>query len=303
MRATGRLSILLVFVSALAFASVPGSVVGSDRSQIPAGYQVKAQTEDCLLAWRDGVEAGKGFPARAAELCDRRVTELSRELRDEDGPERPIVLLFEGPGQQPDGSWKAPNVDYRRIVHLYRFSSEEASYLDALAHELVHVFRFAATRQGRFDGFLEEGLAEYITDRLTDERNGFPYWGYDPLVVSGQWLGTDAEIPLATIRDRHRSLNLRCKLQTYTQRGSFFRYLGRTHGHAAMLRLATFEPPGAADGYRDAFGEDLDTLIAAWREDLQQRYQAKSDSGELARAYRNRSPAAGIPICREGQDF
>ena len=102
--------------------------------------------------------------------------------------------------------------------------------------------------------------------------------------------------------EKHRSINQPCKAQSYTLRSDFFDYLGKTHGDAAVLKMAAEERVGEPAQYETFFGADLETLEVQWREDLLGRYRSFEVADEQAQRYRE-SPIKYMHVCEEGREF
>lgn len=144
---------------------------------------------------------------------------------------------------------------------------------------------------------MREGFAEFVALRVNEETRGFPWYGFPVDLVAGQWVAAGADLPLPMLRERHGELNLPCKLQVYALRGSFFDDLGRRFGAATVLAMAARERAGALEDYREILGADLETLAAAWRERLLERYAAIADAAAQAARYRSASPAQYQVVC------
>jgi hypothetical protein len=212
-----------------------------------------------------------------------------------------ITVVLEGPAEQEDGSRGYPRVDGWGRIHLYRFTDEPESYFGALAHEMTHVFRFS--RRPHHDWFFEEGLAEFVARRVDPSTEGFPWYGYPPDLVAGQWLAANQAISLTTLRERHRELNLPCKAQSYALRGAFFDWLGRSFGDDAVLSMAQADRAGALEDYERVLGVPLEQLEERWRAELTARFAADEALAERGRRYRGESPVQYMSVCRAGKDF
>ena len=222
-----------------------------------------------------------------------------REMLGE-APASKIVIALHGPAERADGSWGYPHVDGQGTIHLYRFTPSPEGYFSALAHEMVHAFRLR--RLPHHDMFFEEGFAELVARRVDSSLAGFPWYGYPVELVAGQWIAGGEDIPLETMRNRHRSVNLPCKLQTYALRGSFFSWLGTTYGDDKLIAMSAAGEAGAPSDYERLLGKPFAALAQEWREALLARFRAVDDGETLARRYRRESPAQYIPVCgRDGR--
>ena len=263
---------------------------------VPAAGQEEGshRTEHLVLQWAPGDLSQEGV-AYAEELGERLYAAIAEMLGSE--PKFPVTIVFEGPAERPDGSRGYPRVDGWGRIRLYNFGPTHHSYFSALAHEMVHVFRIH--RRPHHDWFFEEGFAEFVARRVDDNLNGFPWYGFDPALVAGQWVDSGEDLPLADLRDRHEELSLPCKLQSYALRYSFFDFLGRTFGDDQVVAMSAADEAGAREDYPDYFGTGFAELEEAWRKDLVVRYAEIEAREELAHQYRNESPAQYQPVCAD----
>lgn len=239
---------------------------------------------------------GEGSPTRLARAGDRaeRAFETLRELLGEKRtPARKLTVVLEGDGLA--GGDLYPHVDARGVIHLYRFTEEFDDHFDSLLHEMVHAFRRATGRRW-VDGFREEGLAQAIVLSVEPPEIHFPLWGHPLDLVAGHLVATERDIPVATLRQMHRELNLPCRLQSYVQRASFFEHLMREYGLDAVISLVYDRPTGGVDPFVMAFGRPLDALAQGWREALLVRYRTLPDPAGAWSAFRD-SPGGDLPIC------
>lgn len=267
---------------------------------VPAGAQelIRHETEHLVLYWAPGALSEEGLVA-AERLGERHYSNIASILGHE--PQLAVTIVFEGPAEQPDGRWGYPRVDGFGRIHLYRFGPTDDSYFSALAHEMVHVFRIH--RRPHHDWFFEEGFAEFIARRVDDNLSGFPWYGFDPVLVAGHWVAGEEDIPIVALRERHDELNQPCKLQSYALRYSFFDYLGRTFGDEAVVRASAVEEAGALPDYEEFFGSDFAELASSWRSDLLSRYGEIEGARELSARYRTESPAQYQHVCAHGSDY
>ena len=210
-------------------------------------------------------------------------------------PKSKTIIFLQGPADKADGSY--PHVDRWGRIHLYQFGPSWRSYLNPLAHELVHVFR--NDRRLTADWFFEEGFAEYVALRVRSLKNGFPWYGFPITIVAGHWFERGEEITLDALREYHRLLNLPCKAQAYTLRAAFFDYLGLTFGDAAVIAMADEVHSGRLDHYLDYFGSEFGTLTDLWRTDLMEKYRSIDNAEKLSLEYRSESPIQYMEICNQ----
>jgi hypothetical protein len=203
-------------------------------------------------------------------------------------------------------------VDTDGKIHLYRYEASGESYFSALAHEMVHVFRFdqrkqrgqgAAVQYATVDWFFEEGFAEFVALRVDSSLGGFPWYDFSVTIVAGQWIANGEDIPLSDLRAKHQALNQPCRAQSYVLRSAFFDYLGKTYGNDAVLEMAGQEGAGELSHYPRFFKKDFSALEAEWREALMTAYRKTDEVDELARRYRRESPIQYAPTCKKGAQF
>lgn len=281
-----RASKAIPIVLATALAVSPSPAVEAER---------RAETDRFVIVALD-----PSVTDEEVEMAKAKAERFYEAIRDLLGSEPPgkIVIDLEGPAERPDGSWGYPRVDGRGTVHLYRYTDEPESYFNALAHELVHVFR--SGRKPHHNWFFEEGFAEFLARRVDPSLDGFPWYGFPVDLVAAQWIATGEEIPLTALRERHRELNLPCKLQSYALRGAFFDWLGRTYGDETLIAMSEAEEAGALADYERRFGKNLEALEREWREALLAAYREDEEAKSLARRYRQESPAQYQPVCPPG---
>lgn len=255
----------------------------------------RVETDHLVIEWSEGVPAeaveetkvrGEGFYGAVANL-------LGHE------PPAKITVLLNGPAERPDGSWGYPRVDGFGRIHLFQFSPDIESYFNALAHEMVHVFRLMRPNK---DWFFEEGFAEFVALRVDPSLEGFPWYGSSVEVVTGQWLASGKGIPLATLRDNHKALNMPCKAQSYSLRSSFFAWLGETFGDESVLAMATDGDANNINDYKQYFGDAFSELAEAWRNTVMNEYRAIEDVDALTQQYLE-SPIKYMPVCEAGKQF
>ena len=256
------------------------------------------ETEHLMFYWQEGAVSDEGL--EMAQTMGEQFYAAIRDLLGYD-PKAKIVIVMEGNAQRADGSWGYPHVDSWRRIHLYRFGPTPDTYFSALAHEMVHVFRFH--RRPHHDWFLEEGFAEFVALRVDPSLQGFPWYDTPIAVVAGQWIANEEDIPLQLLRDNHRALNLPCKAQSYALRSAYFDYLGKTYGDDKVLELAGQERAGALPDYEKFFDKDFDALADEWRESLLAEYNEVDGVDKLSRRYREESPIKYMPVCQKGEQF
>ena len=279
--------ILLVYSGFYALTSAPAFCQENKR----------VKTEHLIISWK---EATTNAEIEAAKEKGEKLYSAIRKMLGHDVKSK-ITILMRGPAEQADGSWGYPHVDSWGRINLFKFGPEVESYFSALAHEMVHVFRFR--RSANTDWFFEEGFAEFVALRVDPSLRGFPWYGFPIAVAAGQWIANGEDIPLATLRDKHRILNLPCKAQSYSLRSSFFDYLGKKYGDDGVLGMANQEHSGELSGYRTFFKKNFDELENEWREALVTEYSNTRDVTKLALRYRQQTPVQYMLLCKKGDQF
>lgn len=282
--------LLLVVLAALC------AVAGSDS--LAAGEPgLRVETGRFVLEWVDAPDSAEvaGVKAEAERLYARVAGLLGGEPRGK------VTIVLGGFAEQPGRAREYPRVDAMRRILLFKYVPDYTNYFGALAHELVHVFRFE--RRLTADWFFEEGFAEFVALRADSSLAGFPWFDFPVPVVAGQWLAGGEGIPLSVLRERHDELNPKCGAQSYALRASFFDWLGRTRGDSTVIRAAGAADAGAPGDYGRFFGSPFDQLESAWRQAVLAEFAAFPAGEALAREYRLESPAKYQRVCSEGADF
>ena len=285
--------IRLVVLSLLA--SVLAATVCPAQESAKAGRLV--ETDHLLLQW---VDSPTPEEVELATAVSTKLYGRVAELLGQQHPEGKITIVFGGDAERPGRRREYPRVDWMGRVLLFKFIPDFDNHFTALAHELVHAFRF--DRRGTADWFFEESFAEFVALRADPSLAGFPWFDAPITVVAGQWLAKGEDIPLSTLRERHREVNLPCRAQSYTLRSAFFDWLGRTFGDETVIRAAKETPAGALADYERFFGKPFEQLEQDWRRALLAEYRAIPEVDELAAKYRE-SPIKYMRVCAAGKDF
>lgn len=191
-------------------------------------------------------------------------------------------------------------------IHLFRYSVEEGGYFATLAHEMVHAFN----KQSFIDretwtwpsfGFFDEGLAEYVAQKVDSGKTGFPFYGYPEDIVAGDLVAQEQFIPFDTLRRHHEALNQKCMLQTYPQRTSWMRHIDEEFGRDTLLALyySSLEPVDSV--VRTITGLGLHELDVAWHDWIAARYAQIPGAAETSASFRLHTSWYGM--CREGVEF
>jgi hypothetical protein len=212
-----------------------------------------------------------------------------------------ITIVLGGEAERPGGQREYPRVDSKSRILLFKFTPEFSNYFNALAHEMVHVFRF--DRRWSADWFFEEGFAEFIALRVDSSLAGFPWFEYSIPLVAGQWVAKGQDIPLTLLRSKHRELNQPCGAQSYALRAGFFDWLGREFGDKVVIQAGSEVHAGTLADYEKFFGKPLEQLELDWRTAILAEYHLIADVDILAQKYREESPIKYQRVCSEGEDF
>jgi hypothetical protein len=217
-------------------------------------------------------------------------------------PSRKIEVILQGdkaPGRT--GAY----VDEDGAIRLSRYRADLGGYFGPLAHELAHAVRYEywhAFDAGLWEnfGYIEEGFAEFVALRVDPDKLGFPFYGYDPDVITGERLIRGEGIPQAVMRARH-DLNTPCQWQSYPLRASWFGYIQETYGLEAVLSIAYAEAETTDEMLEGLLGTTLAQVDAAWEQWQLARYAAILGADELAAPYF--AKFGEEPICVEGVDY
>ncbi len=262
----------------------------------PEETRHRVETDRLVIEWTVDPSEGEveGVKAEATRTYEA-VAEILGER-----PDWKVEIVMGGPAER-DGRRDYPRVDGRGRIRLFTFVPDWNNYFGALAHEMVHAFRFQ--RRLTADWFFEEGFAEFVALRADPSLAGFPWFDHPVRLVAGQWIASGDDIPIAMMRDRHRELNLPCRAQTYALRSAFFDWLGRTYGDDTVVRMGKEPSAGRLEDYEKFFGLPFDQLAARWRADLLDAFRAMPDGETAARTYRRESPIQYQKVCAAGTDF
>ena len=264
----------------------------------PSGFSAATTTEHFAIFWRSR-ETPDTQVEEVKQVAEKAYGDLGEILGVTEMPRLRIIIQLEGDAELGPVRFDTPHVDGHGRIHLYRYGRPE--YTNSLPHELIHAIR-RWKRRG-WDGFSEEGLATYLGLQLASPVKGYPLYGFSLDLAAGQWLDRQEAIPLTTLRDNHQRLNLRCKAQAYTLRGSFFTFLGNRFGREAVLALADPTQPPGSERYQTIFGSAFEDLEALWKTDLRERFARIPNAGVQSSRYRKKTPVAQMPVCLPGTDF
>lgn len=227
---------------------------------------------------------------------------ISALLGPELTPSAKITVLLDG-----DFSTDRPGayVDDRGRIRLTRYREDLGGYFGPLAHEVAHAMRYTywhTYNVGPWQnfGYIEEGFAEYTAILADPDKAGFPFYGYDPDVITGHRLVRGEGIPQQVMRDRH-DLNQPCEFQAYPLRASWFRYVEATYGRQTVLDIAFSTQETTDERIETLLGATLAEVDEAWEQWQRDRYAAIPNAAQLAAPYFQKF--GNEPICEAGVDW
>lgn len=227
---------------------------------------------------------------------------ISALLGPELTPSAKITVLLDG-----DFSADRPGayVDDRGRIRLTRYREDLGGYFGPLAHEVAHAMRYTywhTYNVGPWQnfGYIEEGFAEYTAILADPDKAGFPFYGYDPDVITGHRLVRGEGIPQQVMRDRH-DLNQPCEFQAYPLRASWFRYVEATYGRQTVLDIAFSTQETTDERIETLLGATLAEVDEAWEQWQRDRYAAIPNAAQLAAPYFQKF--GNEPICEAGVDW
>jgi hypothetical protein len=244
-------------------------------------------------------EAEMDFGIQEAEAHWAAVSAL---IGPEHTPSAKITVLLDGDySPERTGAY----VDERGRIHVTRYREDLGGYFGPLAHEIAHAMRYTywhTYNVGPWDnfGYIEEGFAEYAAILADPDKTGFPFYTYDPDVITGHRLVRGEGIPQQVMRNRH-DLNTACEWQTYPLRASWFMYVRETYGSQAVLDIAYSTVETTSARIESVLGTSLPDVDVAWEQWQRDRYEAIPNAAEIADPYFQKFQ--GAPICVEGEDW
>jgi hypothetical protein len=290
-------------LAVVAVVGLAGSLLSITADQQPAQPlapkpgALRARGDGVIVDWSDA-PAAEAEARHALGQSEQWVVEIEQILfEDRPAASRPIEVRFNGDARIGDPPrYRVPHVDARGVVQLYRYGP---SHVAALPHELVHA---VLRRQGvPYPGFDEEGLANWVAHRLRPSFPGFPAYDHPLELIVGHWHEVGARIPLATLRERQRELNLKCSFQAYPLRASFFLYLGDRFGDDPMRAFA--RSMGQVDVYQRLFGASLEELEQRWLDVVLADYERLEGREALRQSYLRQPAISSAYVCTPGVDF
>lgn len=294
--------LLLLSVLTISFSSTAQTTLGT----LPYEFDQTKETPHLVVAWNDSTASVHEAEETAVEV-ERVYGLISDYLGRDRVPDSKIIVILEG-AMFAEGQRRIPWVDWEGRVHLFRSPGPTGEYLSIFPHELVHALRMEqpnrrATLAKTGGRFLEEGFAEAVALIADGGINRYPYWGTDPDVVVYHLMASQLDIPLEALIDRHSELSLKCELQSYPLRGSFFRFIERKVGRAKFLDLAYSEGPFGPEVYEDATEEEFAALVEEWRGEIENRSKSIPEVLEIGIAWQTMVEGIGLRLCKPGEDF
>lgn len=161
-------------------------------------------------------------------------------------------------------------VDEFGFIHLYRMSEKEGGYTAHTDHELVHAFRFPELVPNdkilwENMGFLEEGIAEYLSILFFNEKESFSTYSLPLSVVARYWIQGKPDLSLEALRNRHQEMNKTCAHQVYPLRASWVEYIRQEFGKEKLLKLVFPKSPPNNDFVQELFGKTYAGLDKDWK--------------------------------------
>lgn len=293
----GSMKIILTIVFALTLA----------QGTTPADYNRTERSSHFIINY-NSPETSVNEAQVVATAAESEYEKLVRFLGKEQSPEK-IVIFLEGPAfNTKTQKFSYPSADKSGHLHLYRFPGETFPYSEAIAHELVHVFRTmtwpAKSEQNYMTGFgfVEEGFAEFVSIQTSPDFKGFVRYGFPLEIVVGFLLEDQKGIPLDILFDHHE-INPKCIAQAYPLRASFFQFLYDTYGKEKVFRLAYYNGDLNKAAFLEIFEVSFETLTARWQSYAEQKYTQYPDHGALKKAYLETTPIIHVPFCKSGTDW
>jgi len=248
--------------------------------------------------------SNKATPAEMEDLslvAESLLQSISQFFGSERAPEDTIHIWMEG----NEAGTPGPYVDEEGI-HMYRYTQDEGGYVALLAHEMVHAFNMPWYNANVAPGwstlmFLEEGLAEYVAQKVDSLKRGYPFYAYPEDVVAGSLVKRELLIPFDTLRKRHVEINLKCGLQTYTAKASWIRHLHEQYGKEALFKVVFPDQEPISDYIEQQIGMTYTELDLQWEEWVMERYNNIPDADNIANVYWLR--VSWYDVCIKGEDF
>lgn len=223
-------------------------------------------------------------------------------------PNSKITIFLEGNrGDDPKHKWAYVD-DSAGGMHLFRFSEDTFAYQTGLSHELIHAYRFDHLNEIEKPPspafiFLEEGLAEFLSNVIEPKKETFANYGYDLDIAVGQWIESNDEIPLEILFKEQYRLRSLCIPQSYTEQASFVQFIEMKLGKETIIRLAYAKDVRDDKSLASYLKGSLSEWIAKWKLSTIDRFNKIPNHSEFGRKWRSKTPVADMHICKKGIEF
>ena len=137
--------------------------------------------------------------------------------------------------------------------------------------------------------FFDEGMAEYVAQKVDSLKQGFPFYGYSEHVVAGNLVVTNSHIPCDILRMHHFDYNEACNLQAYPQRTSWIRHLDEVFGRETLFSVVFPDIEPTNQVVDSLIGVSLIELDARWEAWIIQKYNSIQSAQTIADSYHNRT--------------
>ena len=147
------------------------------------------------------------------------------------------------------------------VMDLSRFTHRPETLRPVLKHEYVHLLLHRHIPAGRLPRWLDEGIAQHLSDGLSEYLPG------QRQMLLGEALAADRVIPLAALVERFPGDEFGLQL-AYEQSRSVIGYMARRYGEGAIKDLLAHLAAGGSieGGVGAASGISLSRLETDWRQ-------------------------------------
>jgi hypothetical protein len=147
------------------------------------------------------------------------------------------------------------------VINLARFKHRPAALRSVLKHEYVHLLLHHYIPGGRLPRWLDEGIAQHLSDGLSEYLPG------QRQMLLGEALAADRVMPLAALAERFPGDDFGRQL-AYEQSRSIIGYMVKLYGDGVVADLLARLAAGwsAGESVRAVSGISLQRLEAGWRQ-------------------------------------
>jgi len=147
------------------------------------------------------------------------------------------------------------------VMDLSRFKQRPAMLRAVLKHEYVHLLLHDYIPAGRLPRWLDEGIAQHLSDGLSEYLPG------QRQILLGEALAADRVMPLAALAERFPGDDFGRQL-AYEQSRSIVGYMVKRYGDGIVADLLTHLTAGlsAGESVRAVSGISLQRLETEWRQ-------------------------------------